>query len=72
MSVLGREHQGSIYMCMLQNLHVCACSLVPRPPLFLVLRFPFSIIHTEAEEREKRGRPGNTYHMNDMNDVRWT
>jgi len=23
----------------------------------------------EAEEREKRGRPGNTYHMND---VWWT
>ena len=43
-----------------------SASLVPRPTLFFVLRFAFDIIH---EEREKRGRPGNTYHVND---VRWT
>ena len=34
--------------------------------LFFGLR---SVLYTEAEEREKRGRPGNTYHVND---VRWT
>ena len=34
--------------------------------LFFGLR---SVEYTEAEEREKRGRPGNTYHVND---VRWT
>ena len=43
-------------------------SLVPRPPPFFVLRFSFSIIHG-SEERKKRGRPGNTYHVND---VWWT
>ena len=33
-------------------------------------RFCSSVcVRTEAEEREKRGRPGNTYHVND---VRWT
>ena len=44
-------------------------SLVSRPPPFFILRFSFSIIYTEAEEREKRGRPGNTHHVND---VWWT
>ena len=33
--------------------------------LFFGLR---SVKYTETEEREKRGRPGNTYHVND---VRW-
>ena len=42
--------------------------LVPRPPLFFVLWFAFSI-NTEAEEREKRGRPGLIHHVSD---VRWT
>ena len=36
--------------------------LVPRPPTFFVLRFSFSIIHGSG----KRGRPGNTYHVNDV------
>ena len=45
-----------------------ATSLVPRPLPFFVLRFAFSI-NTEVEEHEKRERPGNTYHVND---VRWT
>ena len=31
--------------------------------------FLHSVQYMEAEEREKRGRPGNTYHVND---VRWT
>ena len=43
-------------------------SLVPRPTPFFVLRFAFSIIHGGGRVR-KRGRPGNTYHVND---VRWT
>ena len=43
-------------------------SPVPRPPLFFVLWFAFSIIHGSARAR-KRGRPVNTYHVND---VRWT
>ena len=38
-------------------------SLVPRPPPFFVLRFS---LYMEAEEREKWGRPGNTYHVNDV------
>ena len=43
-------------------------SLVPRPPPFFVLRFSFGIIHGSGRAR-KRGRPGNTYHVND---VWWT
>ena len=45
---------------------VVLTSLVPRPPLFFILRFSFSIVYTEAEEREKQGRPGNTHHVNDV------
>ena len=37
-------------------------SLIPRPPPFFVLRFAFSIIH-EAENSDKRGRPGLIHHM---------
>jgi len=44
------------------------CSFVPRPPPFFVLNSVWRSV-AEAEEREKRGRPGNTYHVND---VRWT
>ena len=52
-----------------QSSAVACSSLVPRPPPFFVLRFSFSTIqYTEAEECKKRGRPGNTYHVND---VRW-
>ena len=40
-------------------------SLVLRPSPFFVLRFLFSIIHGSGRAR-KRGRPGNTYHMNDV------
>ena len=43
-------------------------SLVPRPPPFFVLRFASSIIHRSGRA-QKTGRPGNTYHVND---VRWT
>ena len=41
-------------------------SLVPGPPPFFF--FSVCIQHNtqSAEEREKRGRPGNTYHMNDV------
>ena len=45
------------------------CSLVPRPPLFFVLWFAFSIIHGSRRAAKKRGSPGNTYHVND---VWWT
>ena len=44
-------------------------SLVPRPPPFFALWFSFSITmvkYTEAQEHEKRERPGNTYHVNDI------
>ena len=44
-------------------------SLVPRPTPFFVLRFVFNIIHGGGRAREKRGRPGNTCHVND---VWWT
>ena len=44
-------------------------SLVPRPPSFFLFFGLRSVYYTEAEEREKRGRPGNTYHVND---VWWT
>ena len=50
-----------------QSSAVACSSLVPRPPPFFVLRFSFSTIqYTEAEECKKRGRPGNTYHVNDI------
>ena len=45
-------------------------SIVPRPPLFFVLWFVFSIIHRNGraakqkkKEKKKWGRPGNTYHV---------
>ena len=42
-------------------------SLVPRPlPFFFVLH---SVQYTEVEEWRKTGKPGNTYHVND---IRWT
>ena len=41
-------------------------SLVPRPPPFFLFFGLRSVYYTEAEEREKRGRPGNTYHVNDV------
>ena len=44
-------------------------SVVPRPPLFRSLVCIQYNRYTEAEEHEKRGRPGNTYQVND---VRWT
>ena len=43
-------------------------SLVPRPPLFLFFGLR-SVYYTEAEEREKRERPGLIRHVCD---VRWT
>ena len=59
-----REHYGgSVGRKRVKLYH---SSLVPRPPPFFVLQFSFSI---EAEEHKKRGRPGNTYHVND---VWWT
>ena len=41
-------------------------SLVPRPPPFSF--FGLHSVYMEAEECEKLGRPGNTYHVND---IRW-
>ena len=53
----------------LQQLHVDKVLLpyiasFPWPPPFFVLQFSFSI----AEKCKKWGRPGNTFHVND---VRW-
>ena len=49
----------------------CTCTrdLASSPGLPRFLFFGFRLLYTEAEEREKRGRPGNTYHVND---VWWT
>ena len=41
-------------------------SLIPKPTPFILLQFAFYIKHMKAEEREKRERPGNTYHVNDV------
>ena len=52
----------------LKNTQYSGTSLVPRPTPFFVLRFAFNIIHGGGRH-EKRGRPGNTCHVND---VWWT
>ena len=52
-------------MCVTQGSHDLIESA--SSPIF-VLQFAFNIIQ-EVEEREKRERPGNTRHMND---IRWT
>ena len=60
--------QFSFFTQQLNHQAMKKSSLVPRPPPFFVLRFLFSIIHG-VDERKKQGRPGNTYHVND---VWWT
>ena len=52
-----------MYVCMYgREAKLLILSLVPRPPLFCVLQFAFSI-YTEVEECEKRKRPGLIHHM---------
>ena len=41
--------------------HLChLCNLIPRPPPFFVLQFSF------RKSAKKWGRPGNTYHVDDV------
>ena len=48
-----------------KNKHVLVLvASFPGLPLFLFFGFR-SVEYTEAEERKIRGRPGNTYHVND-------
>jgi len=65
-TLAGTVHKGATkHIATYGNWFVASFPGLPRF-LFFGLR---SVQYTEVEEREKRGRSGNTYHVND---VRWT